>query len=79
MNGSMRTLAAILGIAYLLNPVVGWANLSEMFHPDAFEIPLVLFEDKAPITVKNFLRYVDEGHYNGKIFHRVGPSLSLSE
>jgi uncharacterized membrane protein len=36
-------LAAILGVAYLLNPVVGWANLSEMFHPDAFEIPLVLF------------------------------------
>ncbi|HEX8770225.1 MAG TPA: DUF2079 domain-containing protein [Acidimicrobiales bacterium] len=35
--------AALLGIAYLLNPVVGWANLSEMFHPDAFEIPLVLF------------------------------------
>jgi uncharacterized membrane protein len=35
--------AAILGVAYLLNPVVGWANLSESFHPDAFEIPLVLF------------------------------------
>jgi len=36
-------LAALLGVAYLLQPVVGWANLSENFHPDAFEIPLVLF------------------------------------
>jgi len=26
---------------------------------------------KAPITVRNFLKYVDEGHYDGTIFHRV--------
>ena len=30
-----------------------------------------LFEKDAPITVKNFLRYVDEKHYDGTIFHRV--------
>jgi uncharacterized membrane protein len=36
-------LGAFLGVAYLLHPVVGWTNLSENFHPDAFEIPLVLF------------------------------------
>ncbi len=36
-------LAALLAVAYLLQPVVGWTNLSESFHPDAFEIPLVLF------------------------------------
>lgn len=30
-----------------------------------------LWPDKAPITVKNFLEYVDEGYYNGTIFHRV--------
>jgi len=36
-------LAALLAIAYLLQPVVGWMNLSENFHPDSFEIPLVLF------------------------------------
>ncbi|MDQ6798634.1 MAG: DUF2079 domain-containing protein, partial [Actinomycetota bacterium] len=36
-------LAALLAIAYLLQPVVGWMNLSESFHPDAFEIPLLLF------------------------------------
>ena len=35
-------LAAMLAIAYLLQPVLGWTNL-EHFHPDVFEVPLVLF------------------------------------
>lgn len=30
-----------------------------------------LFADKAPLTVENFLRYVDDGHYEDTIFHRV--------
>jgi cyclophilin family peptidyl-prolyl cis-trans isomerase len=30
-----------------------------------------LYADKAPITVKNFLDYVDGKHYDGTIFHRV--------
>lgn len=34
-------------------------------------IKIELLEDKAPITVKNFLKYVDEGFYDGTIFHRV--------
>jgi cyclophilin family peptidyl-prolyl cis-trans isomerase len=34
-------------------------------------IRIELFEDKAPITVKNFLGYVDKGFYDGTIFHRV--------
>ena len=34
-------------------------------------IKLELFPDKAPISVKNFLAYVNEGHYDGLIFHRV--------
>lgn len=35
------------------------------------DILLELFEDKAPVTVANFLRYVDEGFYDNTIFHRV--------
>jgi peptidyl-prolyl cis-trans isomerase B (cyclophilin B) len=30
-----------------------------------------LWADKAPITVENFLQYVDEAFYDGTIFHRV--------
>ena len=32
---------------------------------------------RAPITVKNFLRLVDSGHYNGTIFHRVIPDFMI--
>jgi len=34
-------------------------------------IKLELDADKAPKTVENFLAYVNAGHYNGTIFHRV--------
>ncbi len=34
-------------------------------------IVLELTPDKTPITVENFLRYVDAKHYDGTIFHRV--------
>jgi cyclophilin family peptidyl-prolyl cis-trans isomerase len=34
-------------------------------------IKVELNPDKAPITVKNFLAYVKEGHYDGLVFHRV--------
>lgn len=34
-------------------------------------IVLALYPDKAPVTVENFLRYVDEGHYSGGHFYRT--------
>ena len=34
-------------------------------------IKLQLNEEKAPKTVANFLSYVNDGHFNGTIFHRV--------
>ena len=37
----------------------------------AGDIELELFEQEAPVTVKNFLDYVDAGHYDKTIFHRV--------
>ena len=39
------------------------------------EIEIELYPDKAPVTVKNFLAYVDAGFYNGTIFHRVIPNF----
>ncbi|MDZ7832521.1 MAG: peptidylprolyl isomerase [Desulfobacterales bacterium] len=35
------------------------------------EIEIALFADKAPKTVDNFLQYVNSGHYDGTLFHRV--------
>jgi peptidyl-prolyl cis-trans isomerase A (cyclophilin A) len=40
-------------------------------------ISIELDPEKAPITVKNFLTYVDEGFYDNLIFHRVIPGFMI--
>jgi cyclophilin family peptidyl-prolyl cis-trans isomerase len=41
------------------------------------DIAVELFEDKAPISCENFRKYVEDGHYNGTIFHRVIPNFMI--
>ena len=36
-----------------------------------------LFPKEAPITVENFLRYVDEGFFDGTTFHRIVPGFVI--
>jgi peptidyl-prolyl cis-trans isomerase A (cyclophilin A) len=43
----------------------------------AGDIHVELFEDKAPVSVRNFLAYVDAGFYDGTIFHRVIPDFMV--
>jgi len=40
-------------------------------------LKIELYQDKAPVTVKNFLDYVAAGHFNGTIFHRVIPNFMV--
>jgi cyclophilin family peptidyl-prolyl cis-trans isomerase len=40
-------------------------------------IKLELFDEKAPVTVKNFLSYANKGFYDGTIFHRVIPDFMI--
>ena len=40
-------------------------------------IKIELFADKSPLSVKNFLDYVNSGFYNGTIFHRVIPGFMV--
>jgi len=40
-------------------------------------IVIELNKQAAPVTVKNFLGYVEEGFYNGTIFHRVIPDFMI--
>ena len=40
-------------------------------------IKIELNAEKAPITVENFLAYVDDGFYDGTIFHRVIPDFMV--
>ncbi len=41
------------------------------------DITIELYPDKAPITVQNFLAYVDAQFYDGTIFHRVIPNFMI--
>ncbi len=41
------------------------------------DITVELFEAEAPVTVANFLQYVDDGFFDGTIFHRVIPGFVL--
>lgn len=47
------------------------ANPLVLLETSSGDILIELFTDKAPKTVENFLRYVNEGFYGNTIFHRV--------
>jgi cyclophilin family peptidyl-prolyl cis-trans isomerase len=38
---------------------------------------LELNAERAPLTVAHFLKYMDQGHYTGTIFHRVIPNFVI--
>jgi cyclophilin family peptidyl-prolyl cis-trans isomerase len=67
-------LALTVGIASAqtkkVNPVV-------VLETSSGNIEIELYPDKAPITVKNFLWYVDNKFYDGLIFHRVIPDFMI--
>ena len=52
------------------NPVV-------VLETDKGTITIELWADKAPISVENFLRYIDNGFFDGLIFHRVIPGFMV--
>ena len=56
--------AVAAGGARAANPIV-------VIETSMGNIKVELYEDKAPITVKNFLGYVDDKFYDGTIFHRT--------
>ena len=47
------------------------ANRTASFDTSAGSFKVELFEDKAPVTTKNFIDLAEKGFYNGTIFHRV--------
>jgi cyclophilin family peptidyl-prolyl cis-trans isomerase len=70
-----RLIASLLGLAVVgtaqgANPVV-------IMETSLGTIKIELFEDKSPVTVKNFLTYVDDKHYDGTIFHRVKDTFMI--
>lgn len=65
--------------------VAGCANMSDtesssstvVLETNKGEITIMLYDDKAPITTDNFKKLVNEGFYDGTIFHRVIPDFMI--
>lgn len=47
------------------------------FNTSAGDFTVELYDKEAPESSANFLRYVDDGHYDGTIFHRVIPGFMI--
>lgn len=47
------------------------ANRAAQFNTNLGSFTIELFEDRAPLTTKNFIDLAEKGFYNGVIFHRV--------
>ena len=48
-----------------------------VFETSLGEFILEFFPEEAPISVENFLGYVDEGFFDGTVFHRVIPGFMI--
>ncbi len=71
---SKRIYAFLLLFLFAASPFIisaGADNPKVIMKTTKGNITIELYKDKAPITVKNFLSYVDEKFYDGTIFHRV--------
>jgi peptidyl-prolyl cis-trans isomerase A (cyclophilin A) len=47
------------------------ANRKAIFNTNKGTFSIELYEDKAPVTTKNFIKLIQDGFYDGLIFHRV--------
>lgn len=75
-----KTLLALFATTAFLGSATTLAQESlpqVVLHTSLGDITLELDAEKAPVTVENFLRYADAGHYEGLIFHRVIPGFMI--
>ncbi|QRN41508.1 MAG: peptidylprolyl isomerase A [Neisseriaceae bacterium] len=64
-------------LSLLLCSVLTMAEVNVLMKTSLGDIELMLDDVKAPISVKNFLEYVNKDFYNNTIFHRVIPGFMI--
>jgi peptidyl-prolyl cis-trans isomerase A (cyclophilin A) len=70
--------ASVLALVFAANPAPAQSKPDTVvFKTSLGDLTIALFNRTAPVTVKNFLAYVDSGFYNGTIFHRVIPGFVI--
>lgn len=74
-NIVLKNLLATLLFALLCTTAVAQQNPQVALKTDLGTIVVELYPKEAPITVANFLEYVDSKFYDGTIFHRVIPGF----
>ena len=62
---------AAAGFFFAASVVLKAANPQVLLKTNKGDITIELFQDKAPVSAKNFLSYIDDEYYAGTIFHRV--------
>jgi peptidyl-prolyl cis-trans isomerase A (cyclophilin A) len=67
----MTRFRSLLVLPLLLLAMPALAGPQVLMRTSLGDITLELDADKAPKTVDNFLAYVDDGFYDGTVFHRV--------
>jgi cyclophilin family peptidyl-prolyl cis-trans isomerase len=70
-------LVLVLLTFYLFRKELGTMQNKVVLQTSMGQIVIELYPDKAPISVENFLKYVDSGFYSGTIFHRVIPNFMV--
>jgi peptidyl-prolyl cis-trans isomerase A (cyclophilin A) len=76
-TGPLRSFLGLTLVALTLNVFAGAKTEHVSLETNKGVIELELYPDKAPVSVANFLKYVDSGFYNGVIFHRVVPGFVI--
>jgi len=71
MQNRIFKLLILLSALFISSPLLADSANKLQIQTSLGNIDIELYADKAPQTVENFLRYVDEGFYDGTIFHRV--------
>ena len=70
-----RTLVVLASACFVLAlhspPASAQDNPVVVMETSMGTVTIELFQEQAPISVENFLAYVDEAHYDNSIFHRV--------
>ena len=70
--------ASVLALVLAANPAPAQSKPDTVvFKTSLGDLTIALFNRTAPVTVKNFLAYVNSGFYNGTIFHRVIPGFVI--
>ena len=73
----MRMLLVIVAAIFYQGTALAADNPSVIMNTSMGLIEIELDAEKAPVTVANFLSYVDKGDYEGTIFHRVIPGFMI--